>query len=90
MLIKRDPSFLRALKKLDKRKRRAVFDAITKFRKNPFDPDLKNHGLQGKLSGLRSFSAAFNLRIIFEERNGYLVVIFIDTGYHNWVYRSRQ
>ena len=83
MQIRRDPSFLRSLKKLDKQKRKAVFEAIGKLQKNPFDPSLRNHTLQGKLKGLRAFSAAYDLRIVFEERDGYLVVIFVDVGSHH-------
>ncbi|MBF0347364.1 MAG: type II toxin-antitoxin system mRNA interferase toxin, RelE/StbE family [Magnetococcales bacterium] len=87
MQIKSDPSFLRAIKKLDKQKRQAVHDAIRRFINNPSDPQLKNHPLKGKLKDLRAFSAGYDLRIVFEERDGYLVVIFIDVGSHNRVYR---
>ncbi|MBF0379889.1 MAG: type II toxin-antitoxin system mRNA interferase toxin, RelE/StbE family [Magnetococcales bacterium] len=90
MQIKRDPSFLRALKKLDKVKRQAVHKAIEIFIGNPLDPRLKNHPLKGKLKGHRAISADDNLRIIFKEVDNYLVVIFIDAGSHDRVYRRKK
>lgn len=89
MQIKRQPSFLRALKKLDKNKRIAVHKAMALFIKNPHHPRLKNHALKGKLSDNRAISAAYDLRIIFCEIGGYVVVEFIDVGSHDHVYRSR-
>jgi addiction module RelE/StbE family toxin len=90
MQIKRDPSFVRALKKLDKQKRRTVLETIEIFAEDPLDPRLKNHALTGSLSGHRAISANSNLRIIFKEIGNYLIVIFIDAGSHDRVYRRRR
>lgn len=78
--------FDKQLAKLQKPQKLAVADAIVLFGKNPFDPVLKNHKLKGNMQGRRSFSAGFDLRIIFEERDGYTVVIMIAVGRHEDVY----
>lgn len=39
-----------------------------------------------KMKGGCSLSAGFDLRIIFEERDGYAVVIMIAVGTHEEVY----
>jgi mRNA-degrading endonuclease YafQ of YafQ-DinJ toxin-antitoxin module len=49
---------------------------------------LKNHSLNGHLLGKRAVSAGSDLRIIFEEFNGYTLVIFLDLGKHNRVYKK--
>lgn len=78
--------FRKQLAKLQKKQKLAVADAIILFGKNPFDPKLRNHALKGDMIGRRSFSAGFDLRLIFEERNGYAVVIMLEVGSHEDVY----
>lgn len=63
-----------------------VDKAILIFRKNPFDPRLSNHGLKGVMHGKRSIAATDDLRIIFEEFDGYTVVILLKVGGHGKVY----
>ncbi len=63
-----------------------VIKAIKIFSKNPFDTRLRNHELQGKLQGKRAISVGGNLRIVFEEKNGYIEIIFLKVGTHNQVY----
>ena len=73
--------------RLSKEQREHVDAAIALFRQNPFAPKLYNHALQGKMAGKRSLSAGYDLRIIFVERDGYAVVIMLDVGKHDDVYR---
>ncbi len=78
--------FRKQLKKLQKHQKLAVADVIILFGKNPFDPKLRNHALKGDMSGRRSISAGFDLRLIFEEHDGYAVVIMLAVGSHDEVY----
>lgn len=72
--------------KLRETDRMRVDKAILIFRKNPLDPSLHNHTLKGQLKGQRSISAGYDLRLIFEERDGYTIVTMIDVGSHESVY----
>lgn len=78
--------FLKQWDKLQKNKKAAVADAIEAFKKNPFDPALRNHALKGSMKGVRAISAAFDLRIIFKEQDGYMTVVMIAVGTHEDVY----
>lgn len=53
------------------------------FRKDPFDPRLKTHKLQGKLNGFLAFSIAYKYRIIFEFAKGKETVYFHSVGDHD-------
>ena len=63
-----------------------VDSVLERFIKDPLDPSLFNHNLQGKLKGFKSIRAGFDLRIIFKEENGYVLVLLIDLGKHDDVY----
>ena len=78
--------FIKQLEKLQKHQKFAVIDAIDLFRHHPHDAALKNHPLKGEMKSKRSISAGFDLRIIFEEHDGYSIVIMIEVGSHNEVY----
>ena len=78
--------FQKQLQKLQKHQKFAVADAIDLFQANPHDPLLKNHPLQGVMKGRRSLVAGFDLRIIFEEHDGYAIVLMIAVGTHGEVY----
>ncbi len=47
------------------------------FRQDPFDPRLKTHKLQGKLSELWAFSIDNRHRIVFEFLEGKKVMFYI-------------
>lgn len=79
-------TFLKQYKKLQKRHRENVDQAIERFKENPHDPSLKNHALVSKLLGKRSIVAGFDLRIIFEVEGDYITVIMLGVGSHNQVY----
>ena len=73
-------------KKLTASLKDKVDSVLERFVKNPLDPSLLNHNLQGKLKGLKSIKVGFDLRIIFKEEKGYTLVIMIDLGKHDEVY----
>ena len=80
-------NFERNFKKLSPKLREKASLAIEKFSRNPLNPVLKNHALTGKLSGRRAISFGGDARIVFEEFDGYILVIILDIGTHNQVYR---
>lgn len=49
------------------------------------DSPINDHALVGVLKGRRSFSITSDIRVIYEEING--LVIFMDIGTHNQVYK---
>lgn len=73
-------------KKLSISLKNRVDSVLEKFAKDPLDPSLLNHNLQGRLKGFKSIKAGFDLRIIFKEENGYVLVLLIDLGKHDEVY----
>ncbi len=86
MKIKFHKNFKKQFDKLSDKKKRKVLDIINVFINNPKDKKLKNHNLKGRLIGKKAISVSPNLRIIFEEYDNYLLVIFLDLGGHNHVY----
>lgn len=75
---------------LGKRERAAVDAAIETFMDNPFHDKLYNHPLRGKLAGLRSISAGFDIRLIFSEQDGYRLVEFLSVGSRSQLYGNRD
>ena len=86
MITKRHKKFRKAYLKLPAKKRQKIDETILKFQRNPFDETLKNHALKGEFAGCRSISAGGDLRIIFREFEGYVVVVFLHVGTHSQVY----
>jgi addiction module RelE/StbE family toxin len=86
MIIYRTKRFEKSYKKLSSQNKLLADKAIRLFVQNTSDPKLKNHALKGKYSGLRSFSAAYDLRIIYKEEGNHIKVIMIDVGTHSQVY----
>lgn len=78
--------FIKQYQKLKKTDQAKVDFTLKLFEKNPYGSKLRNHPLQGKLIGKRSISAGFDLRIVFEMQQDYLVVIMLGVGTHNQVY----
>lgn len=78
--------FRKALAKLSLLQQQTVQAGVEKYRENRKDPMLRDHPLKGKMKGLRSFSAGWDLRIIYREEDGFITIILIDAGTHNQVY----
>ncbi|GAB4219880.1 MAG: hypothetical protein Fur009_8000 [Candidatus Microgenomates bacterium] len=55
------------------------------FLKDKNNSILRNHQLTGDLKGKSAFSITSDIRVIYEEKNE--VVIFLDIGTHNQVYK---
>lgn len=62
--------------------------AIKLFIQNPFDINLRNHALMGKMKWLRSIDVTGDIRIIFRElsEGTYEIVELVVIGTHNQIY----
>lgn len=78
--------FKKSFKRLNAIDKQKVEICLSLFAKNPNSPKLRNHELKGKLVGIRSISVAFDLRILFIEKNGYALITFLDVGSHSKLY----
>jgi mRNA-degrading endonuclease YafQ of YafQ-DinJ toxin-antitoxin module len=78
--------FDKAFVRLSVRDQHRVEAALSIFMDQPFHPTLKNHGLTGKLRGLRAISAGYDLRVVYEEEGGHATVLLLNTGSHDEVY----
>ncbi len=78
--------FEKAIKRLSQENRTAVNTTIERFKLNPFEPKLRNHALKGKYKGKRAISAGYDLRIIYEEEGGHIVIYMLNVGTHAQVY----
>lgn len=78
--------FKKQLEKLPTELQEKVRTTIFKFSQNPLDKNLRNHSLSGKYKGCRAVSVTGDVRIIFIEEGGYLIVAMIRVGTHNQVY----
>lgn len=87
MKIKYHKRFEKQYKKLLEKDKQKVLKTIEIFVLNPHHDILQNHSLKGGLLGKRSISAGSDLRIIFKEFDDYLLVVFLDLGKHNRVYK---
>lgn len=86
MTLQTTKRFDKAFARLAARDQRRVETALTLFMDQPFHPALKNHGLLGKLRGLRAISAGYDLRIVYEEESGHARVLLLNTGTHDQMY----
>ncbi len=75
--------FVREYKKLPGSIQNIAEEQEKIFKKNPFDPKLKTHKLQGKLRGFLSFSIGFKYRIIFEFAKKKNTIYFHSVGDYN-------
>ena len=87
MIIKYHKRFEKRYKKLSPSLQRKAQQAIEIFQRNPYDIRINNHALAGKMRGQRAFSVTGDVRIIFEESDNYLFVLFLAIGSHPQVYR---
>jgi len=78
--------FKKLYDRLEKSEQNKVDKTIDLFVRYPFDVSLDNHKLHGKLKEFRSVKASFDLKIIYIEERGHLIVTFIKVGSHKEVY----
>lgn len=90
MKVQYDPDFIKKLKSLDVRIRRAFEKRLAIFIKNPLDPQLNNHELRDPYQGLRSIDVTADYRAIYEEfkEGDEEIVYFTIMGTHEELYRS--
>ncbi len=86
-------SFRKAFKKAARRKPHlveAILDVIERLARDPFEPALKTHKLQGQLQGLWACWVEYDCRIVLsfqqDDDTGQEVVVLIDIGTHDEVY----
>jgi len=80
------PSFQRSLKKLTPEQKQNVSMSIKLFAEHSFDPKLRNYKLHGQYEGMRSITAGYDLRILYREEDGHVLIFFIDVGSRDEVY----
>ena len=87
MRLRYTQRFIDALRALRPQEKQAVAHTLEWFIEDPTAAGLRNHALQGRLSGKRSITVDGDLRIVFTERDGYAEVTLLDVGGHAGVYR---
>ncbi len=60
-------------------------ERVNLFKKDWINLVLKDHGLTGRMQGLRAFSIAGDIRVVYVETESYFE--FLDIGSHNQVYK---
>ena len=78
MQIEYHKNFDKRFNKLNAKLKDKVIKTVTQFTENPFAPQLKNHALKGDMQNSRAISVTSDIRIVFQEYDGYVVVIFLD------------
>lgn len=86
MKITFSKSFDKHFSKLTNKQQIKVDEVITLFRNDPYNLQLNNHPLHGKLKGFRAISAGGDMRLIFDVEGNYDRVKFYLVGTHNQVY----
>ncbi len=79
-------NFQKQYKKLRPTVKTRVKERIEVFRKDPYDPELRNHPIQGKkYHGYRSVDITGDVRALYIEKDGELI-IFGFIGSHSQLY----
>lgn len=86
MVIRFTTAFRRMYRKLSQDQQSHADRALRLFTENPFNPKLHNHKLAGSQEGMRSIAAGYDLRMIYIEKEGYSLVLFLMVGNHDTVY----
>ena len=85
MIIQTTKSFDKQFTKLSPKNKQQFKGRVEIFRRNPFDPTLRNHALKGKYLGYRSIDVAGDLRALYTFR-GNTVIILGFIGTHSQLY----
>lgn len=86
MIINFSKNFLKQLRKLLPQEKDLVNRTIEVFKMDPFNISLRNHKLQGIQKGVRSISAGYDIRLLYIEKDGYALILFMRVGKHEDVY----
>jgi addiction module RelE/StbE family toxin len=87
MKVRYHKQFVRHFKKRignDVSLKRRYAERLKIFMHDPESPVLRDHALKGTKLGLRSFSIAGDVRVVYKIVDG--VAYFLDIGSHNQVY----
>lgn len=78
-------NFEKRYKKLSEKIKQKVKERNILFEKDPYNPILNNHALNGKYMGYRSISITGDIRIIYKflDKN---TALFSEIGTHNQLY----
>jgi len=87
MKVQYSKRFEKSFKKCSARLQKKITQKIEIFIDDPYNQRLRNHPLRGVLKGIRAFSVTGDIRIIFEEIDDYILVIFLDVGKHAQIYK---
>lgn len=88
MIVKYHKKFLKAFESLSQQHKKQTIVALEKFQEDPFYKSLHNHGLSGFLAGKRAISVNDDMRIIFKLEKEYLIIMVLDIGTHEKVYKK--
>lgn len=80
-------TFKKQFRKLSYENQSRVEKALDTFIDDPFSPTLRNHKLSGTQKGIHSISAAYDLRLLYREEGDHAIVLFIELGTHEKVYK---
>lgn len=78
-------SFEKRYKKLSDKVKQKVKERNMLFEKDPYDPMLSNHALNGKYTGYRSISITGDIRIIYKFLDKD-TALFSEIGTHSELY----
>ena len=78
--------FRKALARLSRWQQDAIHVAVDRYKADRTHPTLRDHALKGQMTGMRAFSAGWDLRVIYREEGDFITIVLIDTGTHNQVY----
>jgi len=85
MEIRYQKSFLKDFKKLDLKIRKKFLEKQKRFLKNPLDPILNNHTLNGEFKDFRSINITGDYRAIYFRDDG--IYYFVRIGKHSQLYK---
>lgn len=87
-----DSDFLRKLKKVDVRIRKAFKERIVLFSENPNEPKLNNHRLKDEYEGYMSIDITVDYRAIYKEAQigEENVAYFFKLGTHDELYGKHK
>lgn len=90
MKVQYDPAFIKKLKKVNVRIRRAFEKQLAIFLKNPFEPQLNNHELNKPYQGLRSIDITADWRAFYDEihQDDGEIAYFSTLGTHDELYKK--
>ncbi len=85
MIIKTTKGFDKQYVKLSPKHKLQFKERVVVFKRDPFDPTLRNHPLKGKYLGYRSIDISGDLKALYTNQ-GTTVILFGFIGTHSQLY----